>query len=232
MVTPGAKPPIGYTHADLCGRGRRGDLSVAGLPDLRVVGAVSWGPCPVPLLLTRTTATSPSTADDLAALITRAHKGDHPVFAVEPDRGRTVARRAGRESPGSSASGAGPDVRIYSDEIYEADPLRRAANTRASWRTPGCRNANGGRERALEGLRDDRVAAGVGGAADRPRRLRNLQAASTSTSCPACHRSCRRRGRPRTRIPPRRCEVAHMVREPSGRRRDWIVPALNERSRA
>ena len=77
--------------ADVRGRGRRGHLSLARLPHLRVVGTVRGrGPGAAAALRRprlRLHRPRPGRADH------RADQGHHPVLAVEPDGGRAVARR-------------------------------------------------------------------------------------------------------------------------------------------
>ena len=116
VVTPGAKPPIGYTLQTYVDEGDEVIYPSPGFPIyeswVRFVGAV---PVPLPLSEDRDFA---FTADDLAALITERTK---LIILCSPSNptGGVLSRH---ELAGIAAlvrERCRPDVRIYSDEIYE-----------------------------------------------------------------------------------------------------------------
>lgn len=116
VVTPGAKPPIGYTVQTYVDKGDEVIYPSPGFPIyeswVRFVGAV---PVPLSLSADRNFA---FTADDLAALITERTK---LIILCSPSNptGGVLSRD---ELAGIAAlvrERCRPDARIYSDEIYE-----------------------------------------------------------------------------------------------------------------
>ena len=116
IVTPGAKPPIGYTLQTYVDEGDEVIYPSPGFPIyeswVRFVGAV---PVPLPLSGDRDFA---FTADDLATLLTERTK---LIILCSPSNptGGVLSRD---ELAGIAELVRGrcrPDVRIYSDEIYE-----------------------------------------------------------------------------------------------------------------
>ena len=116
VVTPGAKPPIGYTLQTYVDEGDEVIYPSPGFPIyeswVRFMGAV---PVPLPLSDDRDFA---FTADDLAALVTERTK---LIILCSPSNptGGVLSRD---ELAGIAAlvrDRCRPDVRIYSDEIYE-----------------------------------------------------------------------------------------------------------------
>lgn len=116
VVTPGAKPPIGYTMQTYVDRGDEVIYPSPGFPIyeswVQFVGAV-----PVPLLLTADRDFS-FTADDLAALITDRTK---VIILCSPSNptGGVLSRDELAGVAEVIRERCRPDVRIYSDEIYE-----------------------------------------------------------------------------------------------------------------
>ena len=116
VVTPGAKPPIGYTLQTFVDEGDEVIYPSPGFPIyeswVRFTGAV---PVPLPLSADRDFA---FTADDLGALVTERTK---LIILCSPSNptGGVLSRD---ELAGIAAlvrERCRPDVRIYSDEIYE-----------------------------------------------------------------------------------------------------------------
>ena len=116
VVTPGAKPPIGYTMQTYVNEGDEVIYPSPGFPIyeswVQFVGAV-----PVPLLLTDDRDFS-FDADDLAALITERTK---VIILCSPSNptGGVLSRDELAGIAEVIRERCRPDVRIYSDEIYE-----------------------------------------------------------------------------------------------------------------
>lgn len=116
VVTPGAKPPIGYTMQTYVNEGDEVIYPSPGFPIyeswVQFVGAV-----PVPLLLTDDRDFS-FDADDLAALITERTK---VIILCSPSNptGGVLSRSELAGIARVIRERCRPDVRIYSDEIYE-----------------------------------------------------------------------------------------------------------------
>ena len=116
VVTPGAKPPIGYTLQTYVDPGEEVIYPSPGFPIyeswVRFVGAV---PVPLPLSDDRDFA---FTADDLAALITERTK---VIVLCSPSNptGGVLSRDELAGIAELVRDRCRPDVRIYSDEIYE-----------------------------------------------------------------------------------------------------------------
>ena len=116
VVTPGAKPPIGYTLQTYADEGDEVVYPTPGFPIyeswVRFVGAV---PVPLPLSADRNFA---FTADDLAPLI-----GDRTklIILCSPSNptGGVLSRAELAGIAELVRERCRPDVRIYSDEIYE-----------------------------------------------------------------------------------------------------------------
>ncbi len=116
VVTPGAKPPIGYTMQVYVDPGDEVIYPSPGFPIYE-----SWvtyaGATPVPLALSEERGFS-FTPDDLAALITDRTKvimlcsPSNPTGGVLPREDFAGIAQVVREK-------CSPDVRIYADEIYE-----------------------------------------------------------------------------------------------------------------
>ena len=116
VVTPGAKPPIGYTLQTYVDEGDEVIYPSPGFPIyeswVRFVGAV-----PVPLHLSDERDFA-FTADDLAALITERTK---VIILCSPSNptGGVLARGGLAGIAELIRERCRPDIRIYSDEIYE-----------------------------------------------------------------------------------------------------------------
>lgn len=116
VVTPGAKPPIGYTLQTYVNEGDEVIYPSPGFPIyeswVRFVGAV---PVPLHLSAARDFAFN---ADDLAALVTERTK---LVILCSPSNptGGVLARGELAGIAELIRQRCRPDVRIYSDEIYE-----------------------------------------------------------------------------------------------------------------
>ena len=116
VVTPGAKPPIGYTLQTYVDEGDEVIYPSPGFPIyeswVRFVGAV---PVPLPLSDERDFA---FTADDLAALVTERTK---LIILCSPSNptGGVLSRHELAGIAELVLERCRPDVRIYSDEIYE-----------------------------------------------------------------------------------------------------------------
>ncbi len=116
VVTPGAKPPIGYTMQTYVDEGDEVIYPSPGFPIyeswVQFVGAV-----PVPLLLSADRDFA-FTADDLAALITERTK---VIILCSPSNptGGVLSRDELAGIAELIRTRCRPDVRIYSDEIYE-----------------------------------------------------------------------------------------------------------------
>ena len=116
VVTPGAKPPIGYTVQTYVDAGDEVIYPSPGFPIyeswVRFAGAV-----PVPLQL-REERDFAFSADDLAPLITDRTK---LIILCSPSNptGGVLSRDALAEIAQLIRERCRPDVRIYSDEIYE-----------------------------------------------------------------------------------------------------------------
>ena len=116
VVTTGAKPPIGYTMQTYVDEGDEVIYPSPGFPIyeswVQFVGAV-----PVPLLLTDDRDFS-FTADDLAALVTERTK---VIILCSPSNptGGVLSRDELAGIAEVIRDRCRPDVRIYSDEIYE-----------------------------------------------------------------------------------------------------------------
>ena len=116
VVTPGAKPPIGYTLQTYVDEGDEVIYPSPGFPIyeswVQFVGAV---PVPLPLSDDRNFA---FTADDLASLVTERTK---LIILCSPSNptGGVLSRDELAGIAGLVRTRCRPDVRIYSDEIYE-----------------------------------------------------------------------------------------------------------------
>ena len=116
VVTPGAKPPIGYTLQTYVDAGDEVVYPSPGFPIyeswVRFVGAV---PVPLPLSDDRDFA---FTADDLAALVSERTK---LIILCSPSNptGGVLSRDELAGIAELVRERCRPDVRIYSDEIYE-----------------------------------------------------------------------------------------------------------------
>ena len=116
VVTPGAKPPIGYTLQTYVDAGDEVVYPSPGFPIyeswVRFVGAV---PVPLPLSDDRDFA---FTADDLAALVSERTK---LIILCSPSNptGGVLSRNELAGIAELVRERCRPDVRIYSDEIYE-----------------------------------------------------------------------------------------------------------------
>ncbi len=116
VVTPGAKPPIGYTLQTYVDEGDEVVYPSPGFPIyeswVRFVGAV-----PVPLSLSDDRDFA-FTADDLAALVTERTK---LIILCSPSNptGGVLSREELAGIAELVRARCRPDVRIYSDEIYE-----------------------------------------------------------------------------------------------------------------
>ena len=116
VVTPGAKPPIGYTLQTYVDEGDEVIYPSPGFPIyeswVQFVGAI-----PVPLLLTDDRDFSFG-AEDLAALVTERTK---VIILCSPSNptGGVLSRDELAGIAGVIRERCRPDVRIYSDEIYE-----------------------------------------------------------------------------------------------------------------
>ncbi len=116
VVTPGAKPPIGYTLQTYADRGDEVIYPSPGFPIyeswVRFVGAV---PVPLPLAADRGFS---FTAEDLAALVTERTK---VIILCSPSNptGGVLSRDELAGIAEAIRERCRPDLRIYSDEIYE-----------------------------------------------------------------------------------------------------------------
>lgn len=116
VVTPGAKPPIGYTFQTYVDAGDEVVYPSPGFPIYE-----SWvtyvGATPVPLPLTEERAFA-FTAADLAERLSERTK---LVILCSPSNptGGVLSADTLAEIAGVVRERCGPDVRIYSDEIYE-----------------------------------------------------------------------------------------------------------------
>ncbi|MDE2794187.1 MAG: aminotransferase class I/II-fold pyridoxal phosphate-dependent enzyme [Gemmatimonadota bacterium] len=116
VVTPGAKPPIGYTLQTYVDEGDEVIYPSPGFPIyeswVRFVGAV---PVPLPLSADRNFA---FTADDLAALVTERTK---LIILCSPSNptGGVLSRDELAGIAELVRDRCRPDARVYSDEIYE-----------------------------------------------------------------------------------------------------------------
>ncbi len=116
VVTPGGKPPIGYTMQAYVNAGDEVIYPSPGFPIYE-----SWvtyvGACPVPLPLREETGFT-FTADDLAQRITPRTK---VIMLCSPSNptGGVLAKRELAAIAQVIVERCRPDVRVYSDEIYE-----------------------------------------------------------------------------------------------------------------
>ena len=116
VVFPGAKPPIGFAQEIYCNPGDEVIYPSPGFPIYesftRYVGAV-----PVPLHL-REQGNFSFGAEDIARLITSRTKLIYLNFPSNPTGG-VASRQQLEEIADTILSLAPPDVRVYSDEVYE-----------------------------------------------------------------------------------------------------------------
>ncbi len=116
IVTPGAKPPIGYTLQTYVNEGDEVIYPSPGFPIYE-----SWvrfaRAAPVPLLLSEDRDFA-FTADDLAALITERTK---VIILCSPSNptGGVLSRDELAGIAETIRTACRPDVRVYADEIYE-----------------------------------------------------------------------------------------------------------------
>ena len=116
VIFPGGKPPIGLCQQAYCNPGDEVIYPSPGFPIyesfIRYTGAV-----PRPLHL-REDLGFTFTPDDLATLITPRTKLIYLNFPSNPTGG-VAGRSQLEEIAGAILGKAGPDIRVYSDEIYE-----------------------------------------------------------------------------------------------------------------
>ena len=116
VVTPGAKPPISYSLPDLCRARRRGDLPQPGLSDLRVLGDLrrrrAEAAAPVRGARLRLHRRRPGGADLEKTKLIILNSPSNPTGGV-------LSAGLIGEIAELVKEKCRPDVRVYSDEVYE-----------------------------------------------------------------------------------------------------------------
>ena len=220
VVTPGAKPPIGYTFQTYVDPGDEVIYPSPGFPIYE-----SWttfvGARPVPLKL-REEAGFALVPQDLAALVTKRTK---VIILCSPSNptGGVLSRDALAAVADVVRERCGPDVRIYSDEVYEHILFDGAAHHSIA-SEPGMAErtvlvSGHSKSFAMTGWR---LGFAVLPTAEEAAIFKRLNIYTCSCVPPFVQEA----GREAYENPTTQDTVREMV-EAFQERRDWIVPALN-----
>ncbi|MGI9628525.1 MAG: pyridoxal phosphate-dependent aminotransferase [Longimicrobiales bacterium] len=221
IVTPGAKPPISYTFQTYVDPGDEVVYPSPGFPIYE-----SWitflGAKPVPLHLSEDAGFA-FTADDLAAHVTKRTKLVILCSPSNPTGGVLSAAELGRIAEVIRTQ-CHPDVRVYSDEIYEwilfdglehksimSEPGMAERTVVASGHSKGF---------AMTGWR---LGWAVLPTPEEANIFKQININVISCVPPFLQEA----GAAAYEDPESQVQVRHMVKE-FERRRDWIVPALNK----